>query len=60
MGMYVLVQTKNGERVFMPKGLKRQKVYKEEFLFPDNPMKMYELVIPKGKKKDLDYYRFGS
>ena len=54
--LYVLVRTPNGERIFMPKGLRKFKVVKEVFLFKDRPMKMYELCIPHSVKKDNDYY----
>jgi len=57
-GRYVLVRTSNGERQFMPKHMKDYKVVKEIFLFPDNPMKMYELTIPNCKKKPNEYYQF--
>ena len=57
-GMYLLAQSKNGERVFMPKAMKRQKVYNEIMLYPDNPMKMYELIIPKCEKKPVESYQF--
>lgn len=59
-GMYVLVRSKNGERVFMPKAMKRMKVYKETFLFPENPMEMYELIIPKCIKKPDEFYEFAK
>ena len=58
LAKFVLVQSPNGEKVFMPKTMKDIKIYNEVFLFPDRPMKMYELVIPKCEKKDLDYYRY--
>jgi hypothetical protein len=54
--LYVLVRTPNGERIFMPKGMRKFKVVKEVFLFKDRPMKMYELIIPHSVKKDNDYY----
>ena len=59
-GNFVLVRTPNGEKVFMPKSMKDYKIVKETFLFPDNPMSMYELVIPHCTKRDEDAYRFGS
>ena len=57
-GRYVLVRTPNGEKTFMPKGMKKFKVVKEVFLFPDRPMSMYELIIPKCEKKPTEYYQF--
>ncbi len=57
-GMALLVQSKNGEKVFYPKSMKRQKVYSEVFLFPYLPMKMYQLIIPKCKKKPIEAYQF--
>lgn len=57
-GRYVLVRTPHGERVFMPKAMKKVKTVKETFLFPDKPMKMYECVIPTGEKKPTEYYQF--
>lgn len=56
-GRFVLVRTPNGERVFMPKH-KGLKLVKEVFLFPDNPMCLYEIVIPHCEKKDNEYYQF--
>jgi len=57
-GKWVLVRTPNGEQKFMPKAMKKFKVVKEVFLYPDNPMKMYELIIPKCEKKPNEYYQF--
>lgn len=59
-GRYVLVRTPHGEKVFMPKAMKKTKIVKETFLFPEKPMKMYECVIPKGQKKPKEYYQFAS
>jgi hypothetical protein len=55
---YVLVRTPNGERVFMPKAMKKYKVVKECFLFKNSPMLMYQLIIPHCEKKENDYYRY--
>jgi len=57
-GRFVLVRTPNGERVFMPKKMQEFKTVKEVFLFPSNPMIMYELVIPHCEKKPDEYYSF--
>lgn len=57
-GRAVLVRTPNGEKPFMPKGMKGFKVVKEVFLYKDNPMLMYELMIPHTEKKPNDYYAF--
>ena len=54
----VLVRTPYGERIFMPKHMKDFKTVKEAFLFPDNPMTMYELTIPHNEKKPNEYYAF--
>jgi len=54
----VLVRTPNGEKIFTPKDVKRLKTFDEIFLFPNNPMKMYELSIPHCEKKPTDYYEF--
>jgi len=57
---FLLIRTPNGERVIMPKdkSIKRWKKVKEVFLFPDNPMVLYELCIPKCEKKPDEYYQF--
>lgn len=57
-GRYVLVRTPNGERVIMPKHMREFKIVKEVFLFPDNPMPMYEIVVPHTQKKPNEYYQF--
>ena len=54
---YLLVRCPKGELVFLPKALKKMKIVKEAFLYPDNPMKMYELDIPHCKKKLDEYYQ---
>jgi len=57
-GRFVLVRTPNGERVFMPKHMKDFKIEREVFLFSDNPMLMYSLVIPHCEKMPDEYYSF--
>lgn len=57
-GRFVLVRTPNGERVFMPKHVQEFKKIKKVYLYPDNPMIEYSLVIPHCEKKDNDYYSF--
>lgn len=57
---YVLVRTPNGERVFFPKAMKKQKVVEEVFLFKDRPMKLFELIIPHCIKKPDEYYIYTS
>jgi len=52
---FLLVRTPNGERIIFPKAWKEKPV-EEVFLFPNNPMKMYEIVVPKCQKKPDDYY----
>jgi len=59
-GRYVLVRTPNGEKTYYPKAMKKYKVVKEVFLFPDRPMKMYELIIPHSIKQPNDYYFYAS
>lgn len=55
----LVVRTPNGERVFYPKSIKKDgKKVKETFLYPDNPMVMYELEIPHSPKREEEYYQF--
>ena len=54
--MYVLIRTERGEHIFLPKAMKKTKVVKEVFLYPDRPMEMYDLDIPHCDKKDEEYY----
>lgn len=58
-GRYVLVRTPNGERQILPKlFMKKAKAIPEVMLYPDNPMMMYEVMVPHCEKKDEDYYAF--
>ena len=57
--VYLVIRTPKGERVFLPKEVKKQgKKVKEVFLYPDNPLVLFEIEIPNGEKKDPDYYIF--
>lgn len=53
---YIVIQTPRGERIMLPKEIKGTKVYKEVFLFPDNPMSMYEVTVPHSDKKPREYF----
>jgi hypothetical protein len=56
---YLVIRTPYGEKVFFPKELKKAgKKVKEVFLYKDLPMVLYEVLIPRGVKKDEDYYRW--
>ena len=53
---YVVVRTPNGERIMMPKEVKKEKLVKEEFMFPGNPMELYEMAVPKCDKKPREFF----
>ena len=56
---YIVIRTPNGEKQMMPKAIKKVgKKVKEVFLYEDLPMTLYEVLIPRGVKKDEDYYRW--
>jgi len=56
---YIVIRTPNGEKQMMPKAIKKVgKKVKEVFLYEDLPMTLYEILIPRGVKKDEDYYRW--
>jgi len=56
---YIVIRTPNGEKQMMPKAIKKVgKKVKEVFLFPDNPMILYELLIPHGEISDMDKFRW--
>ena len=56
---YLVIRTPHAEKIFMPKALKKVgKKVKEVFLYPDNPMILYEVLIPHSEKKDMDFYRW--
>ena len=49
---YILIRSKNGEKVFMPKWIRKHcPIIEKVFLRPDEPMKLYKIFIPKRKKK---------
>jgi len=51
----LLVKTPNGEKVFWPKEVKKTgKKVKEVFLYPDNPLVLFEIEIPHSEKTDND------
>lgn len=52
----VVVRTPNGERIMRPEEVKKMKVVKETFLFPDRPMEMYDITVPKCEKKPREYF----
>ena len=55
----LVIRTPKGEKVFFPKQVKKDgKKVKEVFLYPDNPMVMYEIEIPYSEKEDIDKYKF--
>lgn len=55
----LVIQTPNGEKVFMPKGLKKAgKKVKEVFLYEDRPMTLFEIMIPHCLKSDEDKWRW--
>jgi uncharacterized membrane protein YkoI len=57
---YLVVRTPKGEKLFMPKALRKvAKKVKEVFLYPDNPLVLYEINIPHSEKKEMDAYRWG-
>lgn len=58
MGYNVLIRTPNGERVMSPDQVKNYNVEKEIFLYPNNPMHLYNVVVPHKEKKPNDYYIF--
>ena len=46
------VISKNGQAEFYPKWVKKNsKIMEKVFLRPEEPMKLYQLFIPKSKKK---------
>jgi len=50
---YVLIKSKNGEGIFMPKWIKENcPIIKKVFLKPDEPMKLYKIFIRKKKSKE--------
>ena len=52
---YILIKSKNGEKVFMPKWIRKNcPIIEKVFLRPDEPMKLYKIFIPKRKKKTED------
>jgi uncharacterized membrane protein YkoI len=56
---YLVIRTPNAEKVFMPKALKKVgKKVKEVFLYPDNPMIMYEVSLPHCDKEEMDKWRW--
>jgi hypothetical protein len=56
---YLVIRTPNGEKQMLPKGVRKVgKKVKEVFRYPDNPMIMYELLIPHGAIADMDKYRW--
>jgi len=56
---YLVIRTPNGEKQLMPKMLRKVgKKVKEVFKYENNPMVMYELLIPHSEVKDMDYYRW--
>jgi len=56
---YLVIRTPQAEKQFMPKALRKVgKKVKEIFLYPDNPMILYELIIPHSERKDMDFYRW--
>jgi len=52
----VVVRSANGERIMNPEEVQRMEIKKETFLFPDRPMELYELTIPKCDKKPREYF----
>lgn len=55
----LVVITPKGEKVFYPKRVKKDgKKVKEVFLYPDNPMIMYEIEVPFSELSDIDRWRF--
>jgi hypothetical protein len=49
---YILIRSKNGEKVFMPKWIRENcPIIEKVFLRPDEPMKLYKIFIPKRKLK---------
>lgn len=57
---YLVIRTPNGEKTMMPKEVKKAgKKVKEVFLYKDDPMIMFELLIPHGELADMDKYRWG-
>ena len=57
---YLVIRTPNGEKQFLPKALKKVgKKVKEVFLYENNPMILFEVLIPHSELKDMDAYRWG-
>ena len=55
----LVIRTPKGEKVFFPKQVKKDgKKVKGVFLYPDNPLIMYEIEIPYSEKSDEDKWRF--
>lgn len=55
----IVIRTPEGEKVFMPKEIKRDgKKVKEEFLIKGVPMVMFEIAIPDREKSDTDRWAF--
>ena len=55
----LVVRTVRGEQGYFPKTLKKiGKKVKEIFLYPNNPLSMYELDIQNSMKREDDYWRF--
>lgn len=56
---YLVVRTPKGEKLFMPKELRKVgKKVKEVFKYADCPMVMFEVNIPHCDKPDMDKYRW--
>jgi hypothetical protein len=53
---YLIVRCPKGELMLYPKTMKKLKTVEEVFLYPNNPMKMYELDIPHCEKKPDRFY----
>jgi len=52
---FLLVKSKNGEGMFEPKWIRKNcSVIEKVFLRKDQPMKLFQLFVPKRKQKTKD------
>jgi len=50
---YILIRSKNGEQVFMPKWIQKNcPIIEKVFLRPNDPMKLYKIFVKKKKSKE--------
>lgn len=54
---YLVVRTPTGEVTIMPKQyIKNNKTFNKVYLFPDKPMKMYQVKVPHKEHRPHEFY----